>query len=133
MKSIHWDNATYFDHELEHGMFEFGYETNRDDDSIFNTLPFDFDDKSEKSCVEAIHEDFAKLIYKNGDTRVQTLFENTVTFTPASERQLHQSVRLLHERNEIEVFNKEGKSRRVCKAYHKDDVIILPKQIGIIF
>ena len=78
-------------------------------------------------------EDFAKLIYKNGDTRVQTLFENTVTFTPASERQLHQSVRLLHERNEIEVFNKEGKSRRVCKAYHKDDVIILPKQIGIIF
>ena len=133
MKSIHWDNATYFEHELEHGIFEFGYETSRDDDSIFNTLPFDFDDKSEKSCVEAIHEDFAKLIYKNGETRVQTLFENTVTFTPASEKQLHESVRSLHEQNEVEVLNKDGRPRRVCKAYHKDDIIVLPKQMKFIF
>lgn len=133
MKTIHWDNATYFDHELEHGIFEFGYETNRDENLLFNALPFEFDDKSEKSCIDAIYHDFAKLIYTEGDSRVQSLFENTVTNTPASERILQQSVKLLHEQGEIEVFNKNGKPRKPSKLYKADDIISSPRQIKFIF
>ena len=32
MKSLHWEHATDFGHELEPGVFEFGYNANKDNE-----------------------------------------------------------------------------------------------------
>ncbi|QCR85155.1 three-Cys-motif partner protein TcmP [Moraxella osloensis] len=136
MKTIHWNNATYFGHELSPGIFEFGYESGKDGYAYGSTLSFDFvfdfGQQSEKSCIEAIHEDFGHLVFKQDKIDVEKLFTNTVTFTPASEKQLHSAVRLLHEQKDIQVLKQDGKERQPSKKYHRTDIIVPSKQLRLI-
>lgn len=133
MKSLHWRNANFFRHELEHGIFEFGYEVDKDTELVGNSglLDFEFDDLSEESCIKALHEDFGKLIFQKEHVEVKELFENTVSMTPASESQLQASIRSLHQEKEVVVKSKDGKHRQINKKYKPTDIIIPSKQLKL--
>lgn len=136
MKTLHWNNATYFGHELEHGLFEFGYETAKDIDIVGNSglldFEFDFGPQSRSSCVESLHEDFGKFIYTQDSISIEDLFYKSISNTPASEVHLQESIKRLHQEKSVSIQNADGKSRRPSKNYKKSDVITPSKQLILI-
>jgi len=133
MKSIHWENATFFGHELEPGVFEFGYEANKDYSLSGSTKVFDFDDLSKERCLDALQQDFGKILHNNGkQVSIAQLFPSLVSFTPASESHLHSALRRLHEEKSVHIENKEGRLRKPSKQYRPDDIIIPNKQLRLI-
>lgn len=129
MKRLHWNNATYFGHSLEAGIFEFGYEANRDLELAGNSGTFDFDELSKQNCIDALHIDFGKILFEQ-DSKIPVgyLFPSVVTNTPASEDILQSSLKQLHEERSVEILNKDGKPRKPSKKYHKTDIIIPSRQ-----
>ncbi|MFW1859156.1 three-Cys-motif partner protein TcmP [Acinetobacter defluvii] len=129
MKKLHWNNATYFAHTLEPGIFEFGYEASKDTALAGNTQTFDFDDLSRQASINALHVDFGKIVFdQNKNIPVGHLFPSVVTNTPASEEILQASLKQLHEEKSVEILNADGKPRKPSKIYHKDDIIIPSRQ-----
>ncbi|WHP07604.1 three-Cys-motif partner protein TcmP [Acinetobacter corruptisaponis] len=133
MKSLHWNNATYFGHTLEPGIFEFGYEANRDLELIGNSGSlFDFDELSKQKCIDALHMDFGKILFNQDDkVAVGHLFHSFVTNTPASEEILQSSLKQLHEEKSVEILNADGKPRKPSKIYHKTDIIVPSRQFRL--
>lgn len=130
MKTLHWNNATYFGHELESGVFNFGYETDRDVEITGNSATFDFDENSRQNCIDTLQEDFGKLIYSLArPIAAGELFQNVVSSTPAAEVHLQQAIRQLHEDQSIIILNKNGGHRRPSQSYHHTDVIKPPNQM----
>lgn len=132
MKTLHWNNATYFGHSLEAGIFEFGYEANRDSKLLGSSGSFDFDDLSKQQCIDALHVDFGNILFKQ-DNQVQVgqLFPAVVSNTPASEEILQKSLKQLHEEKSVEILNADGKPRKPSKIYNKTDVIIPSRQFRL--
>lgn len=133
MKTLHWNNATYFGHSLEAGIFEFGYEAKRDSKLLGNTGTFDFDDLSKQHCIDALHIDFGNIVF-NQDNNIQVgeLFPAVVSNTPASEEILQKSLKQLHEEKSVEILNADGKPRKPSKIYKKTDVIRPSRQFKLI-
>lgn len=131
MKSLHWEHATDFGHELEPGVFELGYNANRDSDYTGQET-FEFGEQSKDACIDGVREHFGKQIFLlNKPIRVGELFQGVVSESTAAETHLLEATRQLHTSKDIVIVSKDGTLRRTSKTYRADDVIEPSKQIRI--
>lgn len=133
MKSLHWEHATEFGHELEPGVFEFGYNANKDSDYTGQGT-FEFGEKrSKEACIDGVREHFGKQIFLlNKPIRVGELFQGCVSESTAAETHLLEATKQLHASKDIIIVTKDGAVRRPSKTYRADDVIEPSKQIILI-
>lgn len=128
MKTLHWEHATEFGHELEPGVFVMGYNTNKDE-SYTGQSTFTFDDNSKIACIEGIREHFGQAIYSlDGPIRLGDLFQNCVSNSTAAEAHLMEATRQLHSTKDIVIVSKDGARRRNNMRYSLDDVIESARQ-----
>ena len=130
MKTLHWEHATEFGHELEPGIFVLGYNANKDEDYTGQeTIQFS-DCQSKVACVNGLREHFGKKIFEdNQPIRLGDLFENCVTNSMAAEYHLMEAARQLHASKNVIIVSKDGKIKRTNKSYNLNDVIEPAKQI----
>lgn len=130
MKTLHWEHATEFGHELEPGIFVLGYNANKDDDYTGQST-FEFSgNQSKEACVDGVREHFGKVIFEqNQPTRLGDLFQNCVTNSTAAEYHLMEAARHLHASKNVIIVSKDGKVKRTNKSYSLSDVIEPAKQI----
>ncbi len=132
MKSVHWEHATDFGHELEPGVFVLGYDAN-DDSDYTGQETFEFGEKSKEACINGVSEHFGKTIYAlHKPIRVGELFKGCVSQSTAAEIHLLEATKRLHESKDIVVVSKTGTVRRPSKAYKADDIIEPSKQRRLI-
>lgn len=86
MKTLHWEHATEFGHELEPGIFVLGYNANKDSDYT-SQATFEFAGTGAKdACVNGVREHFGKTIFDlDKPTRLADLFQSCVTNSTAAE------------------------------------------------
>jgi len=132
MKSLHWEHATEFGHELEPGIFVLGYDTNNDSDyTKQNTFEFS-EPSSKKACIDGVQEYFGQTIFQlDKPIQLADLFESCVTNSTAAEPHLMEAVCQLHSSKNIIVVSKDGVKKRINKSYNLSDVIEPSKQISI--
>lgn len=133
MKSLHWEHATDFGHELEPGIFIFGYDANNDSEYTGqDTFKFG-EQQSKEACIEGVREHFGRQIFAlKKPIRVGELFQGCVGQSTAAETHLMDATRRLHSSKDIVVASKDGSIRRPSKTYRADDVIEPSKQIILI-
>ncbi|MFY9259135.1 MAG: three-Cys-motif partner protein TcmP [Gallionella sp.] len=132
MKSLHWEHATDFGHELEPGVFEFGYDANKDTDYT-GQKTFEFGESSKQACIDGVSEHFGKQIFAlDKPIRIGELFQGCVSESTAAENHLMTATKQLHTAKNIIVVSKDGCIRRPSKIYHFDDVVEPSKQIILI-
>lgn len=133
MKSLHWEHATDFGHELEPGVFVFGYDAN-DDSEYTGQDTFEFgEQKSKEACIEGVREYFGRQIFAlNKPIRIGELFQGCVGQSTAAESHLMDATSRLHSSKNVVVVSKDGTVRRHSKTYRADDVIEASRQIILI-
>jgi len=132
MKSIHWEHATDFGHELEPGVFVLGYDVN-DDSDYTGQETFEFGEQSKEACINGVTEHFGKIIYAlDKPIPVAKLFRGCVSQSTAAEKHLLAATKRLHASKNIIVMSKTGTVRRPSKNYRPDDIIEPSKQIILI-
>lgn len=133
MKTLHWEHATEFGHELEPGIFVLGYNANKDEDYTGQeTIQFS-DRQSKEACVDGLREYFGNKIFdENQPVRLGDLFQNCVTNSMAAEYHLMEATRQLHASKNIIIVSKDGKIKRTNKSYNLSDVIEPAKQIFLL-
>jgi hypothetical protein len=133
MKSLHWEHATDFGHELEPGIFEFGYNANKDSEYTGQDT-FEFgESRSKEACIEGVREHFGRQIFAlKKPIRVGELFQGCVGQSTAAETHLMDATNRLHSSKDIVVASKDGSIRRPSKTYRVDDVIEPSRQIILI-
>lgn len=132
MKSIHWEHATDFGHELEPGVFVLGYDANDDGDYTGqDTLVFG--EQSKEACINGVSEHFGKTIFSlDKPIPVAKLFQGCVSQSTAAEKHLLAATNRLHASKDIIVVSKTGTLRHPSKTYRPDDIIEPSKQIRLI-
>lgn len=130
MKSLHWEHATEFGHELEPGIFVLGYNANKDADYT-SQQTFEFAGAASKeACINGVREHFGQTIFQlDKPTRLADLFQSCVTNSTAAENHLMEAARQLHASKNIIIVSKNGTVRRNNKTYNLSDVIEPSKQI----
>lgn len=130
MKSLHWEHATEFGHELEPGIFVLGYNANKDADYT-RQQTFEFAGAASKdACINGVREHFGKTIFQlDKPTQLADLFQSCVTNSTAAENHLMEAARQLHASKDIIIVSKDGTVRRTNKTYSLNDVIEPSKQI----
>ncbi|MDP2961750.1 MAG: three-Cys-motif partner protein TcmP [Sulfurimicrobium sp.] len=133
MKSLHWEHATEFGHELEPGVFVLGYNANKDA-NYTSQQTFEFaGTTSKEACIDGVREHFGRTIFQlNEPTRLADLFQGCVTNSTAAENHLMEATRQLHACKNIIIVSKDGTVRRNNKTYSLSDVIEPSKQIILI-
>lgn len=132
MKTLHWEHATEFGHELEPGIFMLGYDANKDAD-YSGQPPFDFGANSRIACIDGVRDHFGRQIYDGEEPiSISDLFQGCVSKSTAAEAQLMEATRQLHASKNIVVVSKDGRVRRPSKHYRADDVIHPSKQIMLV-
>lgn len=123
MKSLHWEHATDFGHELEPGVFELGYNTNKDS-NYTGQKTFEFGEQSKDACIDGVREHFGKQIFLlNKPICVGALFQGCVSESTAAEAHLLEATRQLHASKDIVIVSSNGSVRRPSKTYRADDII----------
>lgn len=131
MKSLHWEHATDFGHELEAGIFVLGYNANKDSDYT-GQATIEFGEQSKDACIDGIREHFGKQIFLlNKPIPVGELFQGCVSKSIAAETHLLAATKQLHTSKNIVIVSKDGTVRRPSNTYRMDDVIEPSKQIII--
>lgn len=133
MKSLHWEHATEFGHELEPGVFVLGYNANKDADYT-SQQTFEFaGTASKEACIDGVREHFGQTIFQlNKPIQLGDLFQSCVTNSTAAESHLMEATRQLHACKNIIIVSKDGTVRRNNKTYSLSDVIEPSKQIILI-
>jgi len=133
MKSLHWEHATEFGHELEPGRFVLGYNANKD--AVYTRQQtFEFSGAGSKdACINGVREHFGQAIFQlDKPTRLADLFQSCVTNSTAAETHLMEAARQLHASKNVIIVSKDGTVRRTNKSYSLSDVIEKSKQIILI-
>lgn len=133
MKTLHWEHATEFGHELEPGIFVLGYNANKDADYTSQDT-FEFAGTGARdACVNGVREHFGKTIFDlDKPTCLADLFQRCVTNSTAAENHLMEATRQLHATKNIVIVSKDSKVRRTNKIYSLSDVVEPSKQIILI-
>lgn len=132
MKTLHWEHATEFGHELEPGVFVLGYDTNKDKNYTGQT-PFDFGDGSRTTCIDGVREYFGEQLFEIGKPMtVSEVFQGCISNSTAAEQHLMVATKQLHQSKSIIVTTRDGAVRRPSKLYHADDILIPSKQIMLV-
>lgn len=133
MKSLHWEHATEFGHELDPGIFVLGYNANKDA-NYTGQETFEFAGTgSRDACINGVREHFGQTIFQlDKPTRLADLFQSCVTNSTAAENHLMEATRQLHVSKNIIIVSKDGTVRRANKTYSLTDVIEPSKQIILI-
>ncbi len=133
MKSLHWEHATEFGHELEPGIFMLGYNANKDSDYT-GQQTFEFSGQgSRDACINGVQEHFGQTIFQlDRPIQLAELFKSCVTNSTAAENHLMEAARQLHTSKNIIIVSKDGTIKRVNKRYSLTDVIEPSKQIILI-
>ncbi len=132
MKSLHWDHATEFGHELESGIFVLGYNANKDNDYT-GQQTFEFAGKgSREACIDGVREYFGETVFQlDKPTKLADLFQNCVTKSTAAESHLMEAVGQLHSSKEVVIVSKDGAIKRANKKYLLSDIIEPSKQFSL--
>ena len=132
MKTLHWEHATEFGHELEPGVFVLGYDANQDSDYTGQSTLV-FGESSEELCVDGVREYFGDRIFSgNGPVLVGDLLRECVGNSMGAESHLLTSMGQLHRSKNIVVSTKDGRIRRPSMHYNNDDIVEANRQIILI-
>lgn len=132
MKSLHWEHATDFGHELEPGVFVMGYNANRDSEYTGQQTMV-LGPESKEACINGVMEHFGEKVFSlEKPIRIGELFQGCVSESTAAETHLLAATKRLHESKDIVIVSKEGTVRRPSKTYRVDDVIEASRQIILI-
>lgn len=132
MKTLHWEHATDFGHELEPGIFEFGYNANKDIEYTGQGT-FEFGEpRSKEACIDGVMEYFGKKIFSlDKPISIGELFQGCVGQSTAAETHLLDATRRHHTSKNIVIVSKDGAIRRPSMTYRPNDIIEPSKQIFI--
>lgn len=130
MKTIHWEHATDFSHELEPGHFVLGYNTAKDVDYTGQTAIFG-ESSSNNACINGLREHFGTTIFTQENITVSELYSTNIGNSMGSETHLNKAVSQLHRQKDVVIFTKDGISRRPSKSYNSTDIISSRRQYGI--
>jgi three-Cys-motif partner protein len=133
MKTLHWEHATEFGHELEPGIFVLGYNANKDE-CYTGQQTFEFSGAGSKTaCINGVREHFGRSVFKiDQPTRLGDLFQSCITNSTAAEHHLIESVRQLHASKNVIIVSKDGTVRRASKTYNLSDLIEPSRQTILI-
>lgn len=132
MKTLHWEHATEFGHELEPGVFVLGYDANQDSDYTGQSTLV-FGESSKDSCIDGVREYFGERIFsENGPVLIADLLRGCVSNSMGAESHLMASMRQLHSSKNIVISTKDGRIRRPSKHYSNDDIVEANRQIILI-
>jgi three-Cys-motif partner protein len=132
MKTLHWEHATEFGHELEPGVFVLGYNANKDADYT-GQQTLVFGEASKDACIDGVREHFGQTLFQlNKPIRLSDLFQDCVTNSTAAENHLMESAQQLHSSKKVVISSKDGTVRRNNKNYSLSDIIEPSKQIILI-
>lgn len=131
MKTLHWEHATEFGHEIEPGIFVLGYNANKDD--IYTRQnSFIFDNNLKIACINDMHEFFGRRLYKlNKPISIGELFQSCVSDSTAAETHLQVATKQIHASKNVIITSKNGGMRRPSKRYNLDDIIEASPQVGL--
>lgn len=138
MKSIHWRHGNQFSHLLSPSLFV-GYDANRDvhvthqqDLSLGEEHHFD-GATNERICSE-LSELLPQLLYKQREQTFGALMHSVANFTMADEEVIKRSLNVAVANRDLEVRDKDGKSkRRKGESIKLSDVITTPAQGAFFF
>ncbi len=132
MKSLHWEHATEFGHELEPGIFVLGYNANKDIEYT-GQQTFEFaEEESREACIDGVREYFGETVFQLArPTKLADLFQNCVTNSTAAESHLMEAVGQLHSSKDVVIVSKDGAIKRVNKNYLLSDIIEPSKQFSL--
>lgn len=133
MKTLHWEHATEFGHELEPGIFVLGYNANKDE-GYTGQQTFEFSGAgSKEACIDGVREYFGRSVFNiDQPTRLGDLFQSCITNSTAAEDHLMESARQLHASKSVIIVSNNGTVRRASRSYSLNDVIEPTKQIYLI-
>lgn len=132
MKSLHWEHATEFGHELDPGVFVLGYNTNKD--SIYTgQQTFEFAaEGSREACIDGVREYLGDTVFKLDEpTKLADLFQTCVTNSTAAESHLMEAVGQLHSSKDVVIVSKDGAIKRANKKYLLTDIIEPSRQFSL--
>lgn len=132
MKSLHWEHATEFGHELEPGIFVLGYNANKDS-GYTGQQTFEFaEEGSREACIDGVREHFGETVFQlDKPTKLADLFQNCVTESTAAECHLMEAVGQLHSSKDVVIVSKDGAIKRANKHYLLSDIIEPSKQFSL--
>jgi three-Cys-motif partner protein len=132
MKSLHWEHATDFGHELEPGVFVMGYNANCDSDYTGQQTMI-LGPESKDACINGVREYFGEKIFSlEQPISIGALFQGCVSESTAAEAHLLEAAKQLHAAKNVVISSKDGSTvRRPSKTYRMDDVIEASRQITI--
>lgn len=123
MKNLHWQNATYFGHELAPGIFMHGYIAN-DDESYTNQGGFDFGSQAREDCINGIREHLGGQLFNDAKpVRLGDLIQNLATQSPGSTEHFLAAATQLHQSRDIVITDASGRLVRPSKKYRMDSII----------
>jgi hypothetical protein len=137
MKAVHWEHGNSFGHSLEAGLFQIGYQANRDE-SVTGQKGFDFsspaafDTLLHKASVATLQEQLPKLIHeRESGIPFIDLMEGIANRTNATADIVRESLHQHILTKEVQAFKVDGGIRTKGSSIHGTDILVPNKQKSI--
>jgi three-Cys-motif partner protein len=134
MKGVHWLHGNSFGHSLEAGLFQIGYQANRDE-SVTGQAGFEFiqaaafDDELHRASIDTLREQLPRIIHANSDgitflNLMEAIANNTNATADIARASLHDHIIA----KDLQAFKNGGGIRTKGTSIHDSDIIIPHKQ-----
>jgi three-Cys-motif partner protein len=137
MKAVHWEHGNSFGHSLEAGLFQIGYQANRDE-SVTGQKGFDFsspaafDTLLHKASVATLQEQLPKIIHeRESGIPFIDLMEGIANRTNATADIVRESLHQHILTKEVQAFKVDGGIRTKGSSIHGNDILVPNKQKSI--
>jgi three-Cys-motif partner protein len=137
MKAVHWEHGNSFGHSLEPGLFQVGYQANRDE-TVTGQKGFDFstpaafDTLLHKASVATLQDQLPRMLYqRDAGIPFIDLMEGIANHTNATADIVRQSLHQHILTKDIQAFKADGGLRTKGSAIHRDDILVPNKQKSI--
>jgi hypothetical protein len=139
MKAVHWEHGNSFGHSLEAGLFQIGYQANKDE-FVTGQKGFEFteasafDEELRQASIVTLQEQLPKIIHGKQEgiafiDLMETIANNTNATADIVRASLHDHILT----RSIQAHKKDGGIRLKGSSIHGSDIIIPHKQRTIFF
>ena len=137
MKTVHWEHGNSFGHSLEAGLFQIGYQANKDE-AVTGQKGFEFEEPAafdhllHRASVETLQDQLPRLIYeRDGGIPFIDLMEGIANHTNATADIVRESLNQHIGTKDIQAFKVGGGTRTKGSSIRRDDILVPNKQKSI--
>lgn len=137
MKSVHWDHGNSFGHSLEAGLFQIGYEANKDMDVTLQTeMNFmeasAFDETLRTRSIVTLRDELPRLIHEQHDgVTFNDLIYQIANKTNATEKIIKESLNEAVATKELQALIEGGGQRAKGTSIRGTDILLPSRQKSI--